>query len=171
MLNLLMAVLILILAPQAMAFEVESPAFTEKTEIPQKYTCDGQDISPPLSWKNPPQGAKSLVLISDDPDAPPGTWVHWVIYNLPGNVTQLEEGVPKTETTLQGGTQGKTDFGSVGYGGPCPPAGPVHHYHFKVYALDTALSLPPAATKADVLVAANGHILAQAELVGIYKRV
>ena len=153
-----------------MAFRVESPAFEAKGKIPQKHTCDGADISPPLAWKEAPPGTKSFTLISDDPDAPAGTWVHWVIYDIPPDTGGLEEGIPKTEELANGAKQGMTDFRKVGYGGPCPPPGKAHRYFFKLYALDRALDLPPKATKADLLVAMNGHVLAQDELMGLYQR-
>lgn len=154
---------------EAMAFQVESPAFQPDGKIPAKYTCDGESLSPPLRWADPPEGTKSFALISDDPDAPVGTWVHWVLYDIPGNVGELQEGT-KTET-LPGGTKpGTTDFKKMEYGGPCPPPGPAHRYFFKLYALDSPLDLGPGATKADFLVAAHGHILAEAELVGHYER-
>lgn len=153
-----------------MAFKIESPAFQEKSSIPRKYTCDGEDLSPPLVWSEAPPGTESFVLISDDPDAPVGTWVHWVVYNLSADVRELTEGLPKTETLPNGARQGMTDFRRVGYGGPCPPPGEPHRYFFKLYALDTTLDLSPKATKAEVLMAMNGHELAQAELVGLYGR-
>ncbi len=137
--------------------------------IPPKYTCDGPDVSPPLSWSDVPAGAKSLALIADDPDAPMGTWVHWVAWNIPAAARALEEDTPKRDTLPNGIKQGTTDFRSLGYGGPCPPSG-THRYFFKLYALDTALSLPPSATKKDLENAMRGHILAQAELMGKYAR-
>lgn len=155
---------------EAMAFKIESAAFQEKSSIPRKYTCDGEDLSPPLAWSEAPAGTQSFVLISDDPDAPVGTWVHWVVYGLPAESRELEEGIPKVETLANGTQQGITDFGRPGYGGPCPPAGKPHRYFFKLFALDTALLLPPKMTKTDLLMAVNGHILAQTELVGIYER-
>ncbi len=165
---------------EAMAFELESSAFSAKggpasggqadAKIPAKYTCDGEDVSPPLTWKEAPEGTQSFALISDDPDAPIGTWVHWVLYNLPANLTELPENIAKTETLPNGASQGLTDFRKVGYGGPCPPPGKPHHYFFKLYALKSKLNLPPRATKVDFLVAAHDYILAQAELVGIYER-
>lgn len=154
----------------AMAFELKSSAFKAKDTIPTQYTCDGADKSPPLSWNAPPQGTKSLALIADDPDAPMGTWVHWVLYDLPADTKELPEGIPKKETLENGAKQGITDFRKVGYGGPCPPPGPAHRYFFKLYALDTKLNLPPRATKKDVEKAMQGHILANAELVGLYRR-
>jgi Raf kinase inhibitor-like YbhB/YbcL family protein len=155
---------------EAMAFRIESPAFQSKEKIPQKYTCDGVDVSPPLVWADPPEGTKSFALISDDPDAPVGPWVHWVIYNLPTEERELQEGIPKLDSLPNGAKQGNTDFRRVGYGGPCPPPGKAHRYFFKLYALNTSLDLPPKATKADLLIAMNGHVLAQAELVGLYQR-
>ena len=154
-----------------MAFEIQSPAFEAQGKIPTKYTCDGQDLSPPLRWTDPPAGTQSLALISDDPDAPMGTWVHWVVYNLPAKTRELQEGIPKTESLANGANQGVTDFQRVGYGGPCPPPGKPHRYFFKLYAL----GIPPQlslkkATKAALLQAMEGHILAQTELQGIYQR-
>ena len=161
---------LLLLGGAAMAFQIESPAFQENSEIPGKYACDGEDLSPPLAWREVPQGTKSFALIADDPDAPVGTWVHWVIYNLPPEAQELAEGLPKTEKFPEGSEQGVNDFRRVGYDGPCPPPGPAHRYFFKLYALDAVLQLPPQAEKSEVLTAAQGHILAQAELVGRYQR-
>jgi len=145
-----------------------STAFSQGGEIPVKYTCKGEDLSPPLSWSGVPEGAKSLVLICDDPDAPRGTFVHWVVYNIPSSASGLPEGVP-AEPSLEDGTlQGTNHFGKIGYGGPCPPPGPAHRYFFKLYALDTTLELPPGATKEQVLKAMEGHVLAETELVGTF---
>ena len=165
---------------QTTAFEIRSPAFASGDIIPKKYTCDGLDISPPLSWTEPPAGTKSLTLSMDDPDAPVGTWVHWVLYNLPAATHELSEGIPTTETLADGARQGTNDFRKIGYGGPCPPPGPVHRYFFKLYALDTELkllygmdylsSLAPKGTKEHLEAAMAGHILAQAELIGRYSR-
>lgn len=155
---------------EAMPFELKSSAFKAQERIPVRYTCDGADVSPQLSWSDPPKGTQGLALISDDPDAPMGTWVHWVMYDLPADTRELPEGVPKKETLENGAKQGMTDFRKVGYGGPCPPPGSAHRYFFKLYALDTRLNLPPRATKKDVEKAMKGHILAQAELIGLYKR-
>ena len=152
------------------ALRVESPAFENQGKIPVQYTCDGKDVSPPLIWENPPEGTQSFALIADDPDSPIGTWVHWVLYSLPNGVGELQENLPEAESLPNGAKQGLSDFGKVGYGGPCPPPGKPHHYFFKVYALSAPLTLPPRATKTDLLVAMNGHILAQAELVGTYER-
>jgi Raf kinase inhibitor-like YbhB/YbcL family protein len=149
--------------------ELKSSAFTAGEMIPQKYTCDGPDVSPPLSWSDVPAGAKSLALIADDPDAPMGTWVHWVAWNIPPNARGLEEGVPKRDSLPNGMKQGTTDFRSIGYGGPCPPSG-THRYFFKLYALDISLNLPPSTTKKDLEKALQGHLLQQVELMGKYAR-
>ena len=154
----------------AMALELESPTFEAQATIPTKYTCDGPDVSPPLSWNDQPKGTKSFTIICDDPDAPGGTWVHWVLYDLPPDTSGLPEDVPKTKTLDNEAKQGTNDFRSIGYGGPCPPRGPAHRYFFKLYALDAKLDLPPGKTKRDVEKAIEGHILASAELVGLYKR-
>jgi Raf kinase inhibitor-like YbhB/YbcL family protein len=148
---------------------IASPAFTEGGMLPAKYTCDGQDISPPLEWENVPAGTKSLALIQDDPDAPMGTWVHWVAYNIPPNITKLDENVKPEKVFKHGMRQGNNDWPKIGYGGPCPPSG-THRYYFKLYALDTMLDLRPGATKAQVLQAMKGHILAEAQLMGKYRR-
>jgi Raf kinase inhibitor-like YbhB/YbcL family protein len=153
-----------------MAFELKSPAFSSGGDIPVKHTCDGQDVSPVLRWTDPPGNAKAFALIADDPDAPAGTWVHWVLYGVPATTRELPEGVAARDTVPGVGTQGMNDFGKVGYGGPCPPRGPAHRYYFKLYALDAELKLPPRKTKAEVLKAIEGHVLGQAELMGHYKR-
>lgn len=148
---------------------IESPAFKNGERIPSKYTCDGDDISPEIKWKDAPKSAKSLALILDDPDAPVGVFTHWVILNIPPSQNGLEEGI-ETKPTLQNGSiQGKTDFGRVGYGGPCPPSA-THRYRFHLYALDTTLSLLPGSTKQQVLRAVQGHVLAEAEMIGLYSR-
>jgi Raf kinase inhibitor-like YbhB/YbcL family protein len=154
----------------AMAFTLSSSAFTHGAPIPKRHTCDGADTSPALSWSGAPAGAKSFALIADDPDAPVGTWVHWVLYDLPGDVAELPEGVPTSEALANNGRQGLNDFGKTGYGGPCPPPGKPHRYFFKLYALDAPTGLKPRAKKADVLRAIEGHVLQQAELMGTYKR-
>lgn len=153
-----------------MAFELESPAFAAGADIPRKHTCDGPDLSPALHWSEPPAQTAGFALIADDPDAPVGTWVHWVLFNLPATTRELPEGVPKEEEVEDGALQGANDFRRIGYGGPCPPPGPSHRYYFKLYALDTQLSLKAGATKRDVEKAMEGHILGQAELMGRYKR-
>lgn len=152
------------------AMELKSSAFLNNQDIPSKYTCDGADVSPPLIWNNPPNGAKAFALISDDPDAPVGTWVHWVIYDLPGDAKELPEGVPTQGSLPNGAKQGVNDFKKVGYGGPCPPRGPAHRYFFKLYALDRPTNLKPRATKQQLLDAMKGHILGEAQLIGKYQR-
>ncbi len=147
---------------------VSSEAFKEGEAIPLEYTCDGKDVSPPLSWKGVPENAKSLALIMDDPDAPMGTFVHWVLFNIPSDTTTLPKGIPRNQTLADGSSQGMTDFGRTGYGGPCPPRG-THRYYFKVYALDTMLDLR-SATKQQLENAMKGHVLAQGELMGRYAR-
>ena len=154
----------------AMKIQITSPAFAEGKPIPAKYTCDDRDLSPPLEWTNVPPAAKSLALIADDPDAPVGTWVHWVLYDLPPATTQLPENVDKSQYVLGGARQGLNDFRRLGYGGPCPPAGKPHRYFFKLYALDTTPGLQPGATKKDLLKAMEGHILAEGQLMGTYQR-
>ncbi len=136
--------------------------------IPVKYTCDGEDVSPPLEWE-PLKGVKSYALIVEDPDAPMGTFTHWVLYDIPGDVRSLPEGVPKEGETRYG-KQGLNDFGRIGYGGPCPPPGKPHRYFFKLYALDTVLNLKPGLKRGEVLAAIKGHVIAQAELMGTYGR-
>lgn len=152
-----------------MKLEIKSTAFEEGGSIPKKYTCDGPDVSPPLSWTQPPEGTKSLVLICDDPDAPMGTWVHWVLYNLSPNRLELPEGVPGKKEVLDGAKQGTNDFRKIGYGGPCPPGG-IHRYYFKLYAVDFEPDLNAGATKKEVLSAIDGHILAEGQLMGRYSR-
>jgi len=148
---------------------ITSTAFSEGGMIPSKFTCDGADLSPALSWNNVPDGTKSFVLISDDPDAPMGTWVHWVLYDIPGTERNLPEGVPKTAVLKNGAKHGESSFHSLGYGGPCPPGG-THRYYFKLYALDIALNQKPGLTKKQALPLMQGHILAEASLMGKYAR-
>ncbi len=154
----------------AMTIRLSSPAFAEGAPIPTRYTCDGENISPPLKWSNVPPGTKSIALIADDPDAPAGTWVHWVMYNIPPATTELPEALPTTEVILNQVRQGVTDFKRSGYGGPCPPGGSSHRYFFRLYALDTELQLQPGATQQDLVGAIQGHILAQGQLMGTYQR-
>lgn len=156
-----------------MAMEVSSGAFEANQAIPRKFTGEGEDVSPALSWSAAPAGTKSIALICDDPDAPmERPFVHWVIFNLPGDVTGLAEGVPASGTVDEpAALQGVNDFGNIGYGGPMPPEGHgTHRYFFKVYALDTSLALDAGATKADVVNAIEGHVLDEGELVGTYER-
>ncbi len=148
------------------SLNVISSAFGEGAMIPKKYTCDAQNVSPQIAWSGVPAGTKSIALICDDPDAPAGDWVHWVVYNMPASTMELPEGV---QPLPAGSKRGTNDFRKSGYGGPCPPSG-VHRYYFKIFALDTALSLGEGATKAQLLEAMEGHILAQGALMGRYKR-
>ena len=144
--------------------QLKSPAFSQNGVVPAKYTCDGQNISPPLQIAETPENAKSLVLICDDPDAPGKTWTHWTVWNIDPTTTEIVEG-----KTSAGSTQGVTDFGEVGYGGPCPPSG-THRYFFKLYALDTSLNIPYQAKKEDLEKAMAGHVIDQTQLVGVYSR-
>lgn len=153
-----------------MTLELTSPAFEDGETIPSKFSCDGIDVSPRLEWSSVPEGTKSLALICDDPDAPMGTWVHWVLYGLPADTTSLPEGVPADEAIEDVALQGKNDFKRIGYGGPCPPPGKPHRYFFKLYALDTELDLKPGAKKKDLEKAMKGHVLAQGQLMGRYQR-
>ena len=148
---------------------IKSPAFVPGGKIPGKYTCDGMDISPPLTWTSGPEGTKTFALICDDPDAPMGTWVHWVLFNLPADITEFHENVPPEKELESGAKQGMNDFRKIGYGGPCPPGG-VHRYFFKLYALDTEINLEAGATKAELLKAMEGHILAEGQIIGRYER-
>lgn len=147
-----------------MPLQVTSSAFSEGEEIPGKYTCDGEDLSVPLSWSGVPGGTQSLVLIVDDPDAPGGVFVHWILFDLPADIVTLDENAKDI------GTQGENGFRKLGYNGPCPPEGPAHRYYFKIYALDTTLNLQPGASKAEVEEAMHGHILANGQLIGTYHR-
>ena len=143
-------------------------AFASGDPIPRDHTADGEDTSPPLAWQGAPAGTESFAVLCDDPDAPRGTWVHWVVYDLDPGVTALRAG--PGATTASGGTHGKNDFGKLGYGGPSPPKGPAHRYFFRVLALDQRLGLAPGASMSDVLAAAEGHVLARGELMGRYGR-
>jgi len=151
------------------SMELSSQAFAPGAMVPAKYTCDGRNVSPPLMWKGLPEGTMSIALICDDPDAPAGTWVHWVYYDLALEIQELPEDIEPMGKPAAGGTQGKNDFGNLGYGGPCPPSG-THRYFFKLYALDTELNLPQGSSKKELLDAMKGHILGQAEMIGRYKR-
>jgi Raf kinase inhibitor-like YbhB/YbcL family protein len=149
--------------------KLTSTAFAEGQTIPQRYTCDGDDVSPPLAWTGAPEGTASFALIADDPDAPLRTWVHWVLFDLPGDATSLPEGVAKVPRPPTGGVHGNNSWPRAEYGGPCPPRG-THRYIFKLYALDRALGLAPGASAADVRKAMEGHVLAEAQLMGRYAR-
>ena len=151
------------------SFQLFSPAFEHKTKIPARYTCSADDISPELQWRDVPDGVQSFVLIMDDPDAPVGTWVHWILYNIPGESTGLPEGFSKNEELADGAIHGKNSGGKTYYNGPCPPSG-THRYFFKLYALDVTLDLPVGGTKPEVLKAIQGHMIGMAELMGTYSR-
>ncbi|ULA67020.1 MAG: YbhB/YbcL family Raf kinase inhibitor-like protein [Nitrospira sp.] len=153
-----------------MPFELTGSTFKEGELVPKEHTCEGEDVSPPLRWNHPPAGTRSFALIADDPDAPGGTWVHWVMYNIPIDIRGLAEGLPAQEILPNDAQQGLNDFKRLGYGGPCPPPGKPHRYFFKLYALDQDLSLKPRATKAQVLDAMKGHVLAEAQLMGRFGR-
>lgn len=150
--------------------KISSGSFSAGEMIPKKFTCDGPDASPKLNWTEPPAKTQSFALIMDDPDAPAGTWVHWVLFDLPAETRELAEGVAKQEQLANGARQGRNDFGKIGYGGPCPPSGDSHRYFFKLYALDAKLNLKAGATKTDVEGTMKGHILAHAEMIGKYGR-
>ncbi len=152
-----------------MTLQITSTAFSEGGMIPKRYTCDETDVSPDLSWSGVPEETKSLALICDDPDAPVGTWVHWVLFNIPAGENGIQPEVAPEATLPNGAKHGTNDFRRLGYGGPCPPGG-THRYFFKLYALDTVLSLESGATKAQLEDAMRGHILAEAQLMGKYKR-
>lgn len=154
----------------AMALRITSPEFSEGEVIPKKYTCDAQDVSPKLEWRGTPANTESFALIMDDPDAPAGTWVHWVLYDIPADTSELPERVPRQEQLSSGARQGRNDFGAIGYNGPCPPPGKPHRYFFKLYALDAKLGLKAGATKAELERTMKTHILAQAQLIGKYGR-
>lgn len=153
-----------------MALQLSSPAFPSQGEIPRVHTYDGEDRSPPLSWTGAPPGTKSYALIVDDPDAPSGTFVHWVAFNIPASEQGMPAGVQHRGDMTEGTLQGRNDFDRLGWGGPSPPPGKPHRYVFKLYALDDKLSLPPGATKAEVERAMRGHVLDEAQLVGRYGR-
>lgn len=157
------------MALQVMTIEVTSPAFKDGDRMPVKYTADGDDMSPPLNW---PQvsGVREWTLICDDPDAPGGTFTHWVMYNIPSGYTGLPDGITQDRQLDDGSMQGMTSFGKIGYGGPSPPPGKPHRYIFKVYALDAKMDLPPGITKQQLLDAMKGHVIAEGSLTGMYGR-
>src|SRR5207248_1508602 len=152
----------------SMALELTSSGFQEGKPIPKQYTADGQNRSPPLKWGDPPAGTRSLALICEDPDAPRGTFTHWLIFNLPAESRELAEGIPAQPSLPNGTAQGTNDFGKAGYGGPKPPPGKPHRYLFRLYALDRPVDLQPGATKPQLLAAMEGHILGEAQLLGTY---
>lgn len=147
-----------------------SPSFQDGRPIPAKFTCAGADVSPALVFSDVPAEAESLALICDDPDAPMGAWVHWVLFNLPARTRELPEGLPKTQFVLKSAAQGSNDFGRLGYGGPCPPPGAPHRYFFRLYALKTPVALKPGASRADLVAAMSGLVLAEAATMGTFKR-
>jgi hypothetical protein len=153
-----------------MPFTLHTQAFVSGSEIPTRYTCSGPDLSPPLSWTEVPAGTQSLVLIVDDPDAPGGTFTHWLLYNLSPAGQELREGLPKTERLADGALQGRNDFGRAGYGGPCPPPGKPHRYMFRLVALDTRVALKPGAGRQQLETAMKDHILGEAKLLGTFHR-
>lgn len=148
------------------SFKLISPAFEQNKNIPVRFSCKGADIAPPLTWQHAPATTKSFALICDDPDAPKGTWVHWVVYNLPANITSLSE---NSNIASLGGIEGINSSNKNGYNGPCPPSG-THRYFFKLYAVDTMLTLKPGATKEELLQALQGHIVGEAELMGTFSK-
>jgi len=152
------------------AFTISSPSFSNGGDIAKKFTCDGADMSPQLTWSDPPAGTKSLTLLADDPDAPVGNWNHWVLWNLPAESRELAENVAKSGQLPDGSRQGPNDFRKTGYNGPCPPPGKPHRYYFKIFALDAKLDLKGSAGKRELEAAMKGHILAQAEWMGRYGR-
>jgi Raf kinase inhibitor-like YbhB/YbcL family protein len=152
-----------------MAFTLKSSAFAPDQPIPSRYSRDGENTSPDLTWTETPAGTETLALIVDDPDAPRGVFTHWVMFNIRGALSGLPAGVPRGDHPANAGIQGRNDFGDVGYAGPQPPPGMPHHYRFTLYALDTTLALQAGATRQQVLDAMQGHILGQAQLIGTYE--
>jgi Raf kinase inhibitor-like YbhB/YbcL family protein len=158
------------LAGSAMAFDLSSSAFAPGATIPARHTCDGADVSPPLAWTSPPAGTKAFALLCEDPDAPRGLWVHWVLWGVPAAARSLPEGVKPEDRLPDGSRNGRNDFGKLGHNGPCPPPGAPHRYVFRLYALDAVPELDPGATRAQLLEAIHGHVLGEAELTGRYGR-
>jgi Raf kinase inhibitor-like YbhB/YbcL family protein len=153
-----------------MPMSMTSESFVAGQAIPAEYTCDGDNVSPHLRWSGVPERARSLVLVVDDPDSPSGTWAHWILYDLPPDVTELPEAQPDLGELPDGAKRGRNSFKNIGYGGPCPPKGPPHRYYFRLYALDTTTRLAAGASRQEVEAAMAGHILAEAELMGTYQR-
>jgi Raf kinase inhibitor-like YbhB/YbcL family protein len=153
----------------ASQIQLTSPAFAYGEKIPVRYTCEGDDISPPLQWTGAPVETRSYALIMDDPDAPRGIWVHWVLFNLPGETVELAPAVPTLPQLPSGARHGRNTAGDMGYAGPCPPPGKPHRYFFRLYALDIMLNLPPGVTRAEVEAAMDQHILGQGTLMGTYQ--
>ncbi len=150
--------------------QLKAAAFQSGGTIPSRYSCSGEDVSPALNWTEVPSGTKSFVLTVTDPDAPGHVWVHWVIFNLPPQARSLPEAVPATERIANGALQGSNDFEKLGYGGPCPPPGKPHHYHFRLYALNVSLQLKPGVTRQELEAAMKGHVLARSEIIGLFGR-
>ena len=153
-----------------MSFALKTTAFSGGGEIPSRYTCAGVNLSPALTWSGAPAEAQALALIVDDPDAPMGTWTHWLIWNIPAQATSLPEGVPAVEVLDNGARQGKNDFGKIGYGGPCPPPGRAHRYFFKFYTLDKRLEVKAGATRRQLDAAITSHVLSKTEMMGTFRR-
>ncbi len=153
-----------------MPFELRSSAFSQEETIPDRYTCEGADVSPPLEWRNAPEGTQGFALICEDPDAPGGTFTHWLLYNIPSGTNELNEDVPTEGRLSWGAAQGRNDFGNIGYGGPCPPMGSTHRYYFRVYALDEQIELPPGASRNQLLREIEERAMARAGLMGRYGR-
>jgi len=173
MVMLLVAAQVLLIAVMARAdsdFRLTSPAFNPGAPIPTDFSCTAGDHSPALSWSGAPAGTKSFALIVEDPDAPMGTFVHWVVFNIPGAASGMPSDAPKTPELPGGAGQGRNGMGAVGYKGPCPPPGKTHHYHFELFALDTTLDMPSAAEAASLRAAMQNHVKGSAELVGTFKR-
>jgi Raf kinase inhibitor-like YbhB/YbcL family protein len=158
-----------IVEAEGVLFTLSSEAFVQGAPIPARFSCDGENVSPPLEWSDPPKGTESFALVSDDPDAPGGSWVHWILYNIPADVSALPEAISAVDELSDGSRHGENSFGRLDYGGPCPPSG-THHYYFKLYALDMVLELGPGVKKEALLQAMEGHILALVELMGTYTR-
>jgi Raf kinase inhibitor-like YbhB/YbcL family protein len=152
------------------SIQLSSSAFSHGNRIPEVHTCEGEDLSPALQWSGVPIERRSLAVICDDPDAPKGTWVHWVLYNLPGESVELAQGVPQLPELPSGARQGRNDFGEIGYNGPCPPPGKPHRYYFRLYALDILLTLPHGVSRAELDRAMADHIVGQGTLMGVYQR-
>lgn len=153
-----------------MSVSLTSPAFAHGSSIPKRYTCEGENISPPLDWANIPEETASLALICYDPDAPSGIFTHWVIFNIPPQEKGLPEAVPTEPKLDSGAIQGKNSYGHIGYGGPCPPPGKPHHYHFVLYAIDNVLTLAPGVSREDLIDSIEGYVLEEATLTGLYQR-
>lgn len=150
--------------------QLTSADFSHGGSIPRIHSCEGENLSPALAWEGVPVERRSLAVVCDDPDAPRGTWVHWVLYNLPGETVELSRGVPGLPELPSGARQGRNDSGEIGYSGPCPPAGKPHRYYFRLYALDIMLTLPHGVSRAELEDAMSDHILAQGTLMGTYQR-